>query len=540
MINTKRITFLGDSITDNGTYIAHINHYFFTHQIEGCEFINLGVSSETASGLSEPDHPFLRPCVHDRIDRALQLSKPDMVVVCYGMNDGIYYPFSKEKFEAYKDGITKLLDKIKEYGAGVVVMTPPPFDKYSINNKPLKEGAPKYSFLEPYENYTEVLRQYGKWILQELEGKVHKVIDIYTPLDRYIKECRNNDKGYIYGDGIHPNIDGHWVIAKTLLNELFSICLEREPKYLLEGEQNKAFKLTMERHRIFSAAWKEYVGHTNPFKAEALPIDEAIIVVKELDEKIESALKVERESNDTEISSWNGYIRRDFYVNGREAILIEPSEKADGCPWIWRTEFFDAFSYADMEMLKKGWCLAYYRISNQYGSPEAVEMMKDFKDYIVSKYSLSQKVVLFGFSRGGLYAFNYSNKYPKDVSVIYLDAPVLDIRSWPGGKGIGIGSKNDWRQCLEVYGLKEEAILSWEGASVSRGKALINEGIPVIIVAGDSDEVVPFEENGKLLIELFQELGGEIKLILKKGIGHHPHSLEDPKEIVDFILKNCD
>jgi hypothetical protein len=77
------------------------------------ELINLGVSSETASGLSEPEHPWLRPCVHGRVGKALMESKPDIVVFCYGINDGIYYPFSNERFEAYKRGILSLIDKIR-------------------------------------------------------------------------------------------------------------------------------------------------------------------------------------------------------------------------------------------------------------------------------------------------------------------------------------------------------------------------------------------------------------------------------------------
>ena len=29
-----------------------------------------------------------------------------------------------------------------------------------------------------------------------------------------------------------------------------------------------------------------------------------------------------------------------------------------------------------------------------------------------------------------------------------------------------------------------------------------------------------------------------MKVILKPGVGHHPHSLKDPTPIVDFILQN--
>ena len=58
--------------------------------------INLGLPGETVTGLSEPGHPFPRPNVHERFGRVLAGGKPDLVFACYGMNDGIYYPFSDD------------------------------------------------------------------------------------------------------------------------------------------------------------------------------------------------------------------------------------------------------------------------------------------------------------------------------------------------------------------------------------------------------------------------------------------------------------
>ena len=80
------------------------------------DFINVGLPSETASGLSEPDHPYPRPTVHERLDRILAKTKPDVVFACYGMNDGIYYPFSKERFKKYDEGLNVLIDKVKKAG----------------------------------------------------------------------------------------------------------------------------------------------------------------------------------------------------------------------------------------------------------------------------------------------------------------------------------------------------------------------------------------------------------------------------------------
>jgi Lysophospholipase len=246
-----------------------------------------------------------------------------------------------------------------------------------------------------------------------------------------------------------------------------------------------------------------------------------------------------KDTNTTSISEWKGFERHDFYVNGREAILIKPKAETPDKRWIWRVEFFDAFSQADMAMLDKGWYLVYYRISNMYGCPAAVELMYGFHEYLLNNYSLFPLTVLFGFSRGGLYAFNYAAAHPEMVSALYLDAPVLDIRSWPGGMGKGEGAKREWIEALEAYGLDEDSVIDFKGNPLDKIDIIVEAGIPVIIVAGDSDTVVPMEENCAILAASMEKLGGNVKMIVKKGIGHHPHSLDDPSEIVSFIMRNA-
>src|SRR5437588_2560531 len=84
----QRIVFLGDSNTFAGIYVQYLDAYLFTRFPDRkFELINLGLPSETVSGLSEPDHPYPRPVLRERLDRALAMAKPDVIVACYGMND---------------------------------------------------------------------------------------------------------------------------------------------------------------------------------------------------------------------------------------------------------------------------------------------------------------------------------------------------------------------------------------------------------------------------------------------------------------------
>lgn len=160
------ILFLGDSITADGIYIRLAREWLQVCRPDlTVELIPGGVPSETASGLSEAAHPFPRPCVHDRLSRELKAASPGVVVACYGMNDGIYYPFSEERFAAYQAGMLRLSTQIREAGAKAVLMTPPPFDAPSMNGLLQPAEADDFSYLAPYRDYDHVLDRYADWLL---------------------------------------------------------------------------------------------------------------------------------------------------------------------------------------------------------------------------------------------------------------------------------------------------------------------------------------------------------------------------------------
>ena len=64
--------------------------------------------------------------------------------------------------------------------------------------------------------------------------------------------------------------------------------------------------------------------------------------------------------------------------------------------------------------------------------------------------------------------------------------------------------------------------------------------VPLVLVYGEADTVVPYEKNGRLLEEAYQNSEADRLFIGKPGVGHHPHSLEDPTPIVDFLLRTED
>lgn len=218
--------------------------------------------------------------------------------------------------------------------------------------------------------------------------------------------------------------------------------------------------------------------------------------------------------------------------------VMYPDKAAPGNPWVWRAEFFGIFASTDLALVGQGWHVAYCSLSDMYGAPKAVEAMKRFHSYCIETLALSAKPALFGFSRGGLYTVNYAHAYPDDTCCLYLDAPCLDIRNWPAGLNRYPRNEAEWIRCKAVYGLTDETIRDYNEGPLNYAGELARKGVPVILVSGDADEICYYPDNGGLFAERYRDAGGIIKVIMKPGGKHHPHGLEDPAPVVEFIL-NC-
>jgi len=237
-------------------------------------------------------------------------------------------------------------------------------------------------------------------------------------------------------------------------------------------------------------------------------------------------------------SEFHSFARYDFEFEGRRAIVVAPKRAAPGMPWVWRARFFGHEPQADIEMLKRGWHVAYADVAGLFGAPKAVEHWNRFYRHVTTRWGFHPRPALEGMSRGGLIIYNWAKANPDKVTAIYGDAPVCDFKSWPGGKGSGKGSPKAWQQCLQAWGFTEAEALKAPVNPIDGLEPLAKAGVPLLHVVGDADEVVPVAENTAILERRYRALGGSIKVIHKPGVGHHPHSLKDPKPIVDFFLRH--
>jgi len=292
--------FLGDSITHAGQYITFVEtNLRLAHPEAKVDLLNLGLPSETTSGLSEPAHPFPRPNVHERLDRALAKVQPKLVVACYGVNDGIYHPFSEERFDAYKKGIGKLIDKVEKAGAKLVLMTPPPFDPLPMKRQKKLRGrdAKDFAWFGIYANYDEeVMAKYAAWILSQ-EKRVDLVVDLRTPVLAYVEERRKTNPNFaLSGDGIHLDAVGHRVLSQAVSKAL-GIPQPPPATAKIENKQpvearvrspapKELVRAIQKRQQLRRDAWLSHVGHKRPGVRKGLPIDQAKVRAAKLDAEI--------------------------------------------------------------------------------------------------------------------------------------------------------------------------------------------------------------------------------------------------------------
>lgn len=239
-------------------------------------------------------------------------------------------------------------------------------------------------------------------------------------------------------------------------------------------------------------------------------------------------------------SSWNGYQRHDFHVDGRDAYVVVPEDPAPGHLWVWRARFPTYHPEVDLLLLERGFHVAYINTDDMLGSPRALQHWDAFYAFMTQEKGLAEKVALEAVSRGGLFAYRWAARNPDAVACIYADVPVCDFKSWPLGQGSGVGNQKAWRNLLKQYGFTEKQALAYRENPIDVLSPIAKAKIPLLHLISRNDRVVPAEENTDLLAERYREMGGYIEIIeVKEGPkakGHH-FDHPDPKRVADFISK---
>ena len=233
---------------------------------------------------------------------------------------------------------------------------------------------------------------------------------------------------------------------------------------------------------------------------------------------------------------WNGFKKIEFEFEGRVAIVVFPEKANEDKNWLFKTEYFGAFPDFEIEMLKRGWHLAFIANKTRWCLDEDLDLKARFAEYLHEEYGLYQKCVPVGMSCGGMFACKFAAKYPECVSALYIDAPVMNLLSCPGDLGIAKG--NMLGEFQKATGMTMSELICYREHPIDKMHLLLENNLPIMLVYGDSDPIVPYCENGAILEKYYRENGGTIIAIGKNDCGHHPHGLpDDCTPIIEFVEK---
>ena len=233
---------------------------------------------------------------------------------------------------------------------------------------------------------------------------------------------------------------------------------------------------------------------------------------------------------------WNGFESKEFTFEDRKAVIVYPEGKPNG-RILLKTEYLEAFPDFDIAMLKRGYHLIHMYQRNRWAPPAEIDRMAEFVRYCAKEVGASERCVIEGMSCGGLQAATLAERYLELAAVLYLDAPVLNIISMAGYGGINQVLEGFWQEIEDAYGVYPSTMVNFRQSPIDNMKPLIENNIPLIIVYGNADPVVIYGENGRVLENFYRENGGTVCTIGKSMSEHHPHGLDDPQPIIDFVEK---
>ena len=257
------------------------------------------------------------------------------------------------------------------------------------------------------------------------------------------------------------------------------------------------------------------------------------------------ALGVQAHAFEGVLSEWKGHSKTSFEVSGKDCFVIEPGKPAEGKPWVWRARFPGYHSEIDQLLLTKGYHIAHIDTGGMLGSPATLKHWEAFYSFLTDTEGLNKKVALYGVSRGGLFVFRWAKNHPGTVACIYNDTPVCDLKSWPGGKGVGMGDAKTWASAMTQYGFENEtAALVYGDNPVDNLETVARAQIPIMHIVCENDRMVPPSENTYLLRQKLEALGHSVfhVISIKEGPranGHH-FDLTHPEIGANFIMMHTD
>lgn len=223
-----------------------------------------------------------------------------------------------------------------------------------------------------------------------------------------------------------------------------------------------------------------------------------------------------------------------FEIGGGKAIVYAAPKPAEGKPWLWYAPGSGAAEPYFETFVKAGISIAGFDLGEVRGSPASTAKFTLFYDKMV-KRGYPPKPILLGQSRGGTMTLAWAFRNPDKVRAWVGIYPVCNLASWPMNHG-------NMPALLADYGLPEAELVKKlkDFNPIDNLQGLLANKVPMFAVHGDSDVVVPYDMNTKLLKERYEAGGGSIQVKVIPGKGHQGDpAFFECQELVDFVLKHA-
>ncbi|RYY55106.1 MAG: GDSL family lipase [Chitinophagaceae bacterium] len=200
-----RISFTGNSITENGFYGLYIWQYYQLHfPNERILVMNKGIGGDVAAGILA------------RLEDDVLVKKPTVIVLTFGMNDSRYFEYYNAPETSVRN--EAIATSLKNYeaiekkllalpGVKKVIMTSSPYDETMGGNKNRFTG--KYKTMEGIARFQEASAVKNKW----------GFVDLMRPMQAINEREQKRDTNYTLTgpDRIHPGNAGHMAMAWLFL-----------------------------------------------------------------------------------------------------------------------------------------------------------------------------------------------------------------------------------------------------------------------------------------------------------------------------------
>lgn len=200
------IAFLGDSITQFGNFPAgYVNLVIMGLEVAGVKSVK-----KIPAGIS--GHKSVQ--MADRLKRDVLDKKPTWMTLSCGVND-VWHGINGVPLDQYKVKITDILDRCKEAGVKVVILTP----------TMIRE--------EPDGEFNKQLEPYNEWLREEAKKRNLPLADLNKLMRDTLAKMPPAKGNRLTHDGIHMAFDGNVMMATGVL-KAFGVDVEADKAKFME------------------------------------------------------------------------------------------------------------------------------------------------------------------------------------------------------------------------------------------------------------------------------------------------------------------